>query len=231
MAITRALFASGAIAVASAYLYGRYLHQSLASQVRHRNGSAVARIEADKSGQLESLPKELLDNPNRFRIVHDIDEKSIPDADLFNDSNMEQLFTKLVRRNMSAFANLPQSWMMRTMARTTEQRQSFQKAHLASIDYKEGDLFCGFYRVIRRSPAKVEVKMEPPPGAGALDGRLVISLNERADEVLLRTETLQWIAVDSQTILPLERAPVRFMHETASWWLLVSGAKYLQSLV
>ena len=155
----------------------------------------------------------------------------LSNCDPFKQPNAEELFTKLLPRNMVAFANLPQSWMLSMLAKTPEQRNSFQKSRLLAMNYEIGDLFCGFYRVIKRDPFKVEIDMEPPPGAGPLAGRLVISLNRRDSEAFLRTETLQWISIDSKVALPLERAPIRFMHEMASWWLLVSGAAYLESLV
>jgi hypothetical protein len=230
MVTKRILLVSGAVTVTSAYLYARYLHQALASQVHHQSIDAAGRKVAVERKELETLPKELLGSPQSFRIVHDRDEK-LANCEAFKDANAEELFTKLVRRNMAAFAKLPQSWMLSMIAKTPEQRDSFQKSRLLAMNYEVGDLFCGFYRVIKRDSSKVEIDMEPPPGAGPLAGRLVVSLNRRGDEAFLRTETLQWIPSDSKVALPLERAPIRFMHEMASWWLLVSGAAYLQSLV
>ena len=97
---------------------------------------------------------------------------------------------------MAAFAKLPQNWMLSLVAKTPEQRESFQKSRLLAMNYDVGDLFCGFYRVIKREPFKVEINLEPPPGAGPLAGRLVLSLNRSGDEAFLRTETLQWIQSD-----------------------------------
>jgi hypothetical protein len=228
MAISRILLASGTITLASVYLYARYYHQSLASQVSHQAVDTTGRKRARENGELETLPTDLLENPQIFRIIHDRDEKTLDDAQIFDHNNVEELFTKLVRRNMTCFAKLPQSWMLSMMAKTPEQKVSFKQSHLLGIDYVEGDLFCGFYRVIKRDALKVEINMEPPPGAGPLRGRLVVSLNRRGGEAFLRTETLQWVEADAKVALPLERAPIRFMHEMASWWLLVSGAAFIQ---
>jgi hypothetical protein len=230
MSTTQILVSTGAVTLAGVFLYARYLHGSFRSQVQHRSMDATGRRAASKNGELETLPKELLDHPEDFRIIHDRDEKKLAHSEVFESGHAEELFTKLTRRNMAAFSNLPQSWMMSAMAKTPEQRHSFMKSHLHEIDYREGDLFCGFYRVIKRSPFKVEIDMEPPPGVGPLSGRLIVSLNRSAGGAVLRTETLQWIEKSSNTALPLERPSIRFMHEMATFWLLVSGAAYLESL-
>ena len=229
MGIRRILLGSGTITLASVYLYARYYHQSLASQINHQKLDTTGRKRAQEHGELETLPKELLESPENFRIVHDRAEKTLDDARLFEHETVEDLFTKLIRRNMSSFAKLPQSWMLSMMAKTPEQKNSFKQSHLVAIDYVECDLFCGFYRVIKRDRLKVEINMELPPGAGPLSGRLVVSLNKRGEEAFLRTETLQWVQADAKVALPLERAPIRFMHEIASWWLLVSGAAFIES--
>lgn len=227
----RILATSGVITAASVVLYVRYLHQRYLSQVQHQAVDAAGRQAAYENNELETLPQELLDYPQMYRIVHDRDEKKLTGFHPLDHDNVEKLFTKLIRRNMTAFSHLPQSWMMSLLAKTPEQKESFKKSHLLTIDYQEGDLYCGFYRVMKRSPFKIEVNMEPPLDAGPLQGRLVVSLDQGSDGALLRTETLQWIEADSKMALPLERAPIRFMHEMASWWLLVSGATFLESLI
>lgn len=224
------LLATTGTTLAGAYLYATYLHRSLQNRIRYQHVDAGGRRTASEQGELESLPKDLLANAQDFHIVHDRDERRLSNASVMERDDIEELFTKLIRRNMSAFSNLPQSWMMSMMAKTPEQRKSFTKSHLLEIDYGEGDLACGFYRVIRRSPFKVEFDMEPPPGVGTLSGRFVLSLIRTVDGGFLRTDTLQWVSKDAETVLPLERPPIRFMHEMASSWLLISGAEYLQSL-
>lgn len=121
--------------------------------------------------------------------------------------------------------------MLWLIPKTREQRRSFTRSHITSINYWEGDLFCGFYRVAKRTPLKVEISMEPPQGSGPFGGRLVISLSLRGGDAVLTTETLQWTTAPISAMrLPLENAPLGFLHQTTTWWLLVSGARYIQSL-
>lgn len=230
MSPTAIILSTTAVTLIGAYTYATYLRRSLQIQIRHQSIDAAGRRAASNQGELESLPGDLLDYPQNFRIVHDRDERRLSKISAIDRQDAGELFTKLVRRNMAAFSNLPQSWMMSMMAKTPEQRESFKKSHLLGIDYREGDLFCGFYRVIKRGPLKVEIDMEPPPRVGSMSGRLVFSLHRTMDGAFLRTETLQWVAKDAETTLPLEKPPIRFMHEIASAWLLVSGAEYLESL-
>ena len=230
MSTIQIVVSTGAVALTAVAVYARYLHRSFRSQVQHHSIDAVGRRAASEHGEIETLPRELLDHPENFRVIHDRDEKKLANPKVFECDHAEELFTKLTRHNMAAFSNLPQSWIMSTMAKTPEQRSSFKKSHLHDIQYREGDLFCGFYRVIKRTPFKVEIDMEPPPGVGPLSGRLVVSLNRSGEGALLRTETLQWTEKGSKTALPLERPPIRFMHEMATFWLLVSGAEYLEAL-
>ena len=77
MTTTRVLLASGAVTLTSAYVYARYLHQSFASQVHHQSVDAANRMAAAEQNELETLPNELLESPQKFRIVHDRDEKRL----------------------------------------------------------------------------------------------------------------------------------------------------------
>ena len=169
---------------------------------------------AHDTSRLESLPFELLEKPQDFRIIHEKDEKAIS-TDL-NADQIGDLFTKLLRRNMSCFARMPQSWMLWLITKTPEQRQSFSQSHIKSINFSEDDLFCGFYRVVRRTSSKVEVRMEPPQADAAFGGMLVITLKQSDGEATLCTETLQWTNATSGVTLPLERAPYKIMHEMAT---------------
>ena len=230
MAFGQVLAAGTALSFTTALIYARHFHQILSKQVKHENIDAAGRRKACDLKELETLPPELITRTGEYRIVHDRDEKELHSAEVFECANADKLFTKLVQRDMTAFSSFPQAWMMRLLAKTTEQKASFSKDHVLSINYAEGDLFCGFYRVVKRDPFKVEIDMEMPHTAGPLHGRLVISIVRTDDRALLRTETLQWATVASKAALPLERAPIRFMHEVASWWLLVTGTAFLQSL-
>jgi hypothetical protein len=72
-----------------------------------------------------------------------------------------------------------------------------------------------------------EMKMQ---GLEFVGGRLVLSFCEKADEIVFCSETFMWKRKDEVRRMPLERRGVRWMHETAAWWLVDSGVKYLLDL-
>ena len=226
---SRVIFASGAIGIGTTWLYVRHWHQSLASQIEHIDVTAKNRKKSQIAGEIECLPVDLVDHPQDFRIIHDTAAKTLLNSTLLENEKVEQLFTQFLRRNMSCFARTPQSWMLKLVL-SSEQRSSFSQFHINALDFQEGDVFCGLYRVTRRNPLKVEIRMEPPDGAGDLSGLLVLSLRRCEGGAVLTTETLQWTKAKSSTVLPLERELFKFMHEMASWWLLVTGAEYVESL-
>lgn len=227
--LLRLLLASTAVGVATAYIHVRRYYHFLASQIRTTKIDDPSRKLAKESGQLDSLPNDLLDRPEDLRIVHERDEIELRKNDITSNARIEELFTRLLRRNMLCFSQLPQSYMLRLILKTPEQRRSFSRSHIASLDFKGGDLVCGAYRVLVRSPLKVELGMEATEQMAHVSGRLIISLKCRENDALLSTETLQWTHAGGP-VLPLERAPSKFMHEMASWWLLVSGARYIEDL-
>ena len=166
-----------------------------------------------------------------------------------------KIFTALMRRNMIFFATyLPQAWLLRLLARTPEAKHSFSHHHISTLAFEPGDLVCGIYTVLARQDMKCEMGFSPPPRSSSLafstgfptsfGGRLVTSIvqneskgegeGEGAGEALLVTETLQWVLRSEAAeatggfTLPLERGAMKWLHELASWWLLVEGAKWLE---
>lgn len=105
-------------------LYLRHKHQALRSQVTSRTISATERKEAASLQHLESLPRDLLDHPEHYRIVHSQDSIPLPSStNTFwqSDEDAEKVFTKLMQRNMRLFAiYLPQSYLMRFLLAKTQ---------------------------------------------------------------------------------------------------------------
>lgn len=66
--------------------------------------------------------------------------------------------------------------------------------------------------------------------SGVMNGRLAISVQENGEEIVFTTETLMWKPAQEKALLPLERGLVRWVHETAAWWLLDSGVRYLMDM-
>lgn len=107
------------------------------------------------------------------------------------------------------------------------QRNSFRTSHISSLDFKEGDILCGLYRVVVRTEKSIEFEfMHPAPAKG----RLVISFREQDGSLIFASETVMWKAKDDKTVIHLERPGLKFMHEMTAWWLLVSGVRYLMDL-
>lgn len=228
----RVLLAGSALSLTTIYLYARYLHQSLASQISNTEINADERRARYEAGQITCLPSDLVRNPQDFRIIHVQDERSGPVSIPNDQEKAKKLFTMLLRRNMRIFSQTPQAWMMGMLAKTPEQKQSYGKAHIEALNYQEGDLFCGFNRVLRREPTQIEIELILPEGMGSksFGGRLVISLTPNGKQAVLRTQTIQWTRSDDTMVLPLERGAANFLHETASWYLIVSGVEYLKDI-
>ena len=231
--MSRLLLISSAISIAglsSIYLYAKYLHSTLTSQVTSVHVTAGERA-AYATNEIESIPVELLEKPEHYRVIH-VKDTYLVDARIpLKDDEGHEIFTRLLRRNMSRFARMPQAWFLRLLATEPERRRSFSQSHNLALQFKPGDLSCGFNRVVRRDSTIVEFSMEPPEGMGTFSARMIIRLIRDGDGTLLTTENIQWTEVGDLTVLPLERKPAKFMHEVASWWLLVTGGQYLAEVV
>jgi hypothetical protein len=111
-----------------------------------------------------------------------------------------------------------------------EQRRTFAQDYIQGLDFKEGDVVCGVYRVVKRTSLHVELELQMPTSNSPISGLITISLRPRNDGAALVSETIQWTKKDSGAILPVERWVGGFLHSMASRWLVVTGAVYLQSL-
>lgn len=120
--------------------------------------------------------------------------------------------------------------MIRLLCETEEEKQSFKSSKISSLDFKKGDLVCGVYRVVARKKNKVEFEIKMK-NLECVDGRLAISFSElEEEEVVFCSETIMWRRADEKRSMPLEKPVLRWMHETAAWWLIDSGVKYLMDL-
>lgn len=119
--------------------------------------------------------------------------------------------------------------MLKMACKTQEERDSFKRSHIASLDLKEGDLVCGVYRVKVRKENKVEFEMQMKT-MDFVNGRLAISCQEKGDTIVFTSETVMWRKADECRRMPLEKPVLRWMHETATMWLIDSGVRYLMDL-
>lgn len=181
-------------------------------------------------GEIASLPKDVVENVNDYRVSHDKVVKHIPEVVVMMGDELESRFTELLRRNMQAFSYLPQGWLLWLVMTSPEQRRSFTREHIHSLDFKEGDVVCGAYHVVKRTGLRVEIELQAPKALGPVYGLVIVSIRPRNEGAVLVTETIQWTKKDSGAILPLERWIGGFLHSLASRWLVITGAVYLRSL-
>lgn len=222
----RFIFTATAVITGSSAIYFYILHQRLSSRVQHRShcGKLAA---SPKPNEIETIPDIVF--TDEYFALYDRSSKPVPRYLLPGNVPTEQLFTNLVRRNMTAFTHFPQALMIRMVCKSAEEKQSFKASQISSLDFEKGDLVCGVYRVIARRKNKVEFEIKMK-NMEFVNGRLAISFQEKDGEVVFSSETVMWRRADETRTMPLEKRVVRFMHETAAWWLIDSGIKYLMDL-
>lgn len=222
----RLLFTTTAVLTGSSAVYFYVFHQRLSARIRHQSHCGKL-SSSHQPVDITSVPDSVFSE--EYFALHDRSSKSVPRACLPGNVPLELLLTKLIRRNMSAFAHFPQALALRLFSKSSEERQSFKAAHLATLDFRVGDLVCGVYRVSARSSNKVEFEISMK-NMDFVSGRLAVSYHDQGEEVLFCTETLMWRRADEAQTMPIENPFLRWLHETAAWWLIDSGVKYLVDL-
>lgn len=86
------------------------------------------------------------------------------------------------------------------------------------------------YRVVKRTPLKAELAIEPPRDIAHVSGLIVMNVRPRNDGAILTNETIQWTRKDSGYVLPLERWLYSFLHSITSRSLVIKAAKYLDEV-
>lgn len=222
----RSLLTAATVITGCAALYFFVFHQRLSSRIRHRSHRGKLSASSPRPTEIESIPGDVF--TDQFFALYNCSSTSVP-RDVLSDVPVDLLFIKLVRRNMTVFKHFPQALMIRLASTTPEERQSFQTAHIASLDFREGDLVCGAYRVIARSKNKVEFAITMRT-MDFMTGRLALSFHEKDGQVTFSNEVMMWRRSDETQMMPLEKPVLRWLHETASWWLLDSGVRYVMDL-
>lgn len=223
----RVLATISAVLTGSSVVYFYVCHQRLSSRIQHTSQQGKLASSKSKPMVIKSIPDETFTDQH-FGLL-DRASKSVARGSLPASASTELLFTKLVRRNMTTFTHFPQALMIRLICKTEEEKKSFKASHIGSLDFHEGDLVCGVYRVVARSSNRVEFEMKMK-NMDFVNGRLAMGFEEDGDDVIFSTETMMWRCVDEKQTMPLEKTVLRWMHETAAWWLIDSGVKYLMEL-
>jgi hypothetical protein len=212
--ITSAVLGTTAVGV---YLFRQNLKSRVTTKAQHGH------LPRSISPNITTAPDEVF--TEQTVAVYDSTSISVPRGKL-PALPTEELLTRMLRRNMSSFARLPQAYILRTMS-TEDEKPSFKAANLERLDFKEGDLVCGAYRAILRTPGKVEFEFKP---LGPVRGRLVVTITEKDDQIVFMNETLMWKPKVEKGVMPLETAVGKWMHELTAWWMVDSGVKYLMDL-
>ncbi|KAH6677574.1 hypothetical protein B0J14DRAFT_584625 [Halenospora varia] len=215
------LISTALIGTPIAYLI--YLHRSLSHKINHSSKQGL--LTSATTQRISTIPSSALSSDHVM--YHDTSSKPIPKALVPKDGKKE-LLTMYLRYNMCLFSSrFPQAWILRLMC-TAEERASFAQNYLQKLNFEEGDLVNGVYRVLVRSENKVELELKT---AGAMQGgRLLIEIEESDDNYVFVNETVMWKKVGEKELMPMERGLVRGLHELASWWLLDAGTRFLIGL-
>jgi hypothetical protein len=212
--ITSAILGTTAVGV---YLFRQNLKSRITIKAQHGH------LPRSISSNITTAPDEVF--TEQTVAVYDSATISVPRGKL-PALPTEELLTRLMQRNMSSFTRFPQAYILRTMS-TKAEAPSFKAANLERLDFTEGDLVCGAYRVILRTPGKVEFELKP---MGAVRGRLVTTITEKDDQMVFMNETLMWKPKGEKGVMPLETAVGKWMHELTAWWMVDSGVKHLMDL-
>lgn len=240
LSTTLAVAAGSSLALAFSYLY--WLHDSLRRSTHHTSRSGTL-ASYSVSERIETVPEEIFSS-NRYFSVYDrawrvVKKSTLQQEDHDGGGGEDDLLKVYLRHNMVQFARFsPQAWVLRFLAPAPAGR-SFSAEYIRTLDFTTGDVVCGVYVVKLRTRNKVEFEirgLRTPAAADTSDetmtgGRLVVGIHEDkdSDEYVFSSETVMWRnAEDESMVLPLERAPLMWLHELASWWLLHSGVRYLQ---
>ncbi|KAL5356076.1 hypothetical protein BJX96DRAFT_162169 [Aspergillus floccosus] len=207
---------------AVAYFY--FLHRSLEHRVVH--GSQHGKLPSSLSATITSIPPEVF--TDEYYAIHDHASRRVS-RKLLPNKETDEVFTMLLRRNMTAFGKFPQAWIIRLIVPPVD-RKTFSAAHIHSLNFEKGDLVCGVYRVEERTPDKAVLAILIN---GPIGGRLVLRYTEDGEEIVYHSETAMWTKREpgpngtKRAIMPLEKPVLRFLHEMAAWWLLDSGVRFL----
>ncbi|KAL4774002.1 something about silencing, SAS, complex subunit 4-domain-containing protein [Aspergillus nidulans var. acristatus] len=196
-------------------LYFSHQKRYLASQVRH--SSERGQLSPSTPRNVSSISSDIFSS--KYYTLYDYASISAPRHSL-PDLEPSQLLIALLRRNMSSFASSPQARLLKIAASDPETIQSFDRAHIAALDFDEGDLVCNAYKVKLRAPEKVEFEF-----LFGVQGRLVVSVEVKGEDVVFHNETLMW-REDTKNKLPLENGFANWVHELTAWWMLESGVSF-----
>jgi hypothetical protein len=208
---------TSAIIIGTPILYLSFIHARLSQRINHTTKKGT--LTATEISNIDSISPAVTEE--KCFIIHDIASKSVR-KELLPALDTNTLLTTYIRNTMTRFSSFPQAWVLRLIS----DRATFKKTYIENLEFKDGDVVCGVYRVVLRTEEKVELLMKQ----GNVEGRLVVGLESKGEDMVFYSETVMWKGKDDKTVMPLERAAPKWLHELASWWLLDLGTNYLVGL-
>jgi hypothetical protein len=218
-----AFFKSSTTLIASTIIIGipiiclSLLHARLSQRIHHTTKKGT--LTATTTDNVDSIPDAILNK--ECSMIHDYASRPVR-KDLLPALDTNTLLTIYLRRNMVRFSSLPQAWALRSISNSS----TFKKSYIENLEFKDGDVVCGAYRIVLRTEEKAELLMKQ----GTVEGRLVIGIKPEGKDMVFYSETVMWKRQNDKTVMPLEMAVVRWLHEVTAWWLLESGTRYLVGL-
>jgi hypothetical protein len=198
-------------------VYISLVHARLSKEIHHTTKKGI--LTATSTNNIDSISDSVL--KKECFMIHDIASKPVRKG-LLPALDTRSLLTTYLRNTMVRFSSFPQAWILRLVS----DRATFKKAYIENLEFEDGDVVCGGFRVVLRTEEKVELLLKQ----GTVEGRLVIGIKPDGEDMVFYGETVMWKGKNDKTVMPLERALPMWLHEMAAWSLLDSGTKYLMDL-
>jgi hypothetical protein len=208
---------TSAIIIGTPIVYLNFVHARLSQRIHHTTKKGT--LTATEISNVDSISPTVTEE--KCFMIHDIASKAVR-KELLPALDANTLLTTYISNTMTRFSSFPQAWVLRLIS----DRATFKKTYIEKLEFKDGDVVCGVYRVVLRTEEKVELLMKQ----GSVEGRLVVGIEPEGEDLVFYSETVMWKGKGDKTVMPLERAVPKWLHELASWWLLDLGTNYLIGL-
>lgn len=134
---------------------------------------------------------------------------------------------------MNLFSRSPQAYIIRNFVKSPELQKTFNKNHIESLAFQEGDIVCGVYKTTKRTDHKAGFSFGPMEGyAGPpMSVRIVVTLSRNNEHADLSSDVYMWRPKTGKNpTLPLESSFGRWFHGIFIARMLGSGTQYLLGL-
>ena len=175
-----------------------------------------------------TLPTEVLEDASRYVIMHETASKAVPTDALPRYNSPEVLLTTYMRHTMTAFSNYPPAWIIHFLIKSPSDRATFNSAYIKNLNFQEGDLVCGVYRVVKRTSNSVELLFDAPESyrGPPATGMLATKVEQRGEQTVFLNDVILW-RKKHESPVPLESGIGRWMHAIIAMSLMENGTQKL----